>query len=368
MSRRIYSFLPILASTVLLVSYSASGQTRSTVPGNASGAEDYAVSARLNQPYFDWLNEDVSYIISPEERGAFLQLIKDDDRDRFIERFWQRRNPDPDNQDNPFESEHYRRLAYSNGHFSTGSTRGWKTDRGRVYIQCGQPDEVESNETGIDGHVETWGYRYLEGLGENVSFRFLDLGRVNDYRLVLEPDERSYLFHAEVSDVCSEELGCADVNRNLAQLDPDDSTDFDTRFKELEAAISERAELNDIHFSSHFDSVPVTSFTTLVPVTIEIPSFEFQAQSSESGQAVQLHLFLRITDSMGRVVETFEDAVPGVAGLAEVQASERPFLVQKNIALRPGTYLAAIALGNPELGTIGTHFSDLTVPAMSNQK
>jgi GWxTD domain-containing protein len=368
MSRRIYSFLPILASTVLLVSYSASGQTRSTVPGNASGAEDYAVPARLNQPYFDWLNEDVSYIISPEERGAFLQLIKDDDRDRFIEQFWQRRNPDPDTQDNPFESEHYRRLAYSNGHFSTGSTRGWKTDRGRVYIQCGQPDEVESNETGIDGHVETWGYRYLEGLGENVSFRFLDLGRVNDYRLVLEPDERSYLFHAEVSDVCSEDLGCADVNRNLAQLDPDDSPNFDIRFKELEAAISERAELNDIHFSSHFDSVPVTSFTTLVPVTIEIPSFEFQAQSSESGQAVQLHLFLRITDSMGRVVETFEDAVPGVAGLAEVQASERPFLVQKNIALRPGTYLAAIALGNPELGTIGTHFSDLTVPAVSNQK
>jgi hypothetical protein len=58
MSRRIYSFFLIIASTVLLVSYSASGQTRSTALGNSSGAQDYVVSARLNQPYFDWLNED----------------------------------------------------------------------------------------------------------------------------------------------------------------------------------------------------------------------------------------------------------------------------------------------------------------------
>jgi hypothetical protein len=168
--------------------------------------------------------------------------------------------------------------------------------------------------------------------------------------------------------VCSDETECADVFRSLVELDHDDSPNFNIRFKELEAAISERAELNDIRFSSHFDSIPVTSFTTLVPVTIEIPSFEFQARRSESGQAVQFHLFLRIADSMGRVVETFEDTVPGVAGLAEVQASERPFIVQKSIALRPGTYVAAIALGNPELGAIGTYFSELAVSAMSNQK
>jgi GWxTD domain-containing protein len=194
MSRRTYSFLPIIASTALLVSYSASGQTRPTALGNVSGAQDYVVSATLNQLYFDWLNEDVPYIISPEERGAFLQLIRDDDRDRFIEQFWQRRNPDPDAQDNLFESEHYRRLVYSNEHFSTGNIRGWKTDRGWIYIQCGQPDEVESNET-IEGYIETWRYRYLEGIGKNVSFRFVDLGRVNDYRLVLQPDERSHPFH-----------------------------------------------------------------------------------------------------------------------------------------------------------------------------
>jgi hypothetical protein len=87
MSRRIYSFFLIIASAVLLVSYSASGQTRSTALGNSSGAQDYVVSATLNQPYFDWLNEDVPYIISPEERGAFLQLIKDDARDRFMSNF-----------------------------------------------------------------------------------------------------------------------------------------------------------------------------------------------------------------------------------------------------------------------------------------
>lgn len=366
MSRRTFLFLPIIVSITLLVSYSASGQTRSTVVGNVSGAQDYEVSAGLTHPYFDWLNEDVSYIILPEERGAFLQLIKDDDRDRFIEQFWQRRNPDPDTQDNSFESEHYRRLVYSNDHFSTGSARGWKTDRGRIYIQWGQPDEVESNETAIEGNIETWRYRYLEGIGENVSLRFVDLGRVKDYRLVLQPDKRSSSFHAEVSDVCSNETECADVIRSLVEL-PGDNPDFTIRFKGLEAAVYERAELNDIHFNCRFDSTPATAFTTLATVTIEIPSFEFQPGRGESGQAVQLDLFLRITDSMGRVVETFEDAIPGVAGLAEVQTSERPFIFQKNIVLRPGTYVAAIALGNPELGAIGTSFSELAVSAMSNQ-
>jgi hypothetical protein len=103
---------------------------------------------------------------------------------------------------------------------------------------------------------------------------------VNDYHLVLQPDERSYLFHAETPDVCMEETGCADAVRNLVELDHDDGANFDIRFKELETAISERTELNDIRFSSHFDFVPATSFTTLVPVTIEIPSVEFQAHAA----------------------------------------------------------------------------------------
>ena len=104
----------------------------------------------LATPYKKWLDEDVAYIISPTERKSFLQLQTNEEREQFIEQFWQRRNPDPDSTDNPVKEEHYRRIAYANEHFSSGMP-GWKTDRGRIYIIWGKPDSLETHTLG-----ETW--------------------------------------------------------------------------------------------------------------------------------------------------------------------------------------------------------------------
>ncbi len=91
----------------------------------------------LDTPYKQWLNEDVIYIISPEERQAFLQLATNEEREQFIEQFWLRRSANPDLPDNDFKEEHYRRIAYANEHFASGIP-GWKTDRGRMYIMWGR--------------------------------------------------------------------------------------------------------------------------------------------------------------------------------------------------------------------------------------
>src|SRR6516225_11751193 len=101
----------------------------------------------LDTPYKTWLNEDVVYIISPEERRAFLQLETNEEREQFIEAFWLRRSSNPDLPENDFKEEHYRRIAYANEHFASGIP-GWKTDRGRIYIIWGAPDEIESHPTG----------------------------------------------------------------------------------------------------------------------------------------------------------------------------------------------------------------------------
>src|SRR5580698_6990485 len=82
---------------------------------------DKELYKELDSPYKKWLNEDVIYIITTEER------------EEFIEQFWQRRNPDPDSSANSFKEEHYRRIAYTNEHYASGIP-GWKTDRGRIYI------------------------------------------------------------------------------------------------------------------------------------------------------------------------------------------------------------------------------------------
>jgi GWxTD domain-containing protein len=101
----------------------------------------------LDSQYKKWLEEDVVYIITPEERSAFLHLSTNEEREQFIEQFWQRRNPDPDSPENTFKEEHYRRIAYANEHYSSGIP-GWRTDRGRIYIIWGPPDSSDEHPTG----------------------------------------------------------------------------------------------------------------------------------------------------------------------------------------------------------------------------
>src|SRR5260370_27536856 len=162
----------------------------------------------LDTPYKQWLNEDVVYIISPEERQAFLQLETNEEREQFIEQFWLRRSNNPDLPDNDFKEEHYRRIAYANEHFASGIP-GWKTDRGRMYIMWGPADEVESHPTAgtYDRPMEEGGgstttypwetsrWRYLEGIAENIILEFVDPRRSGQYHLTIDPSEKDALVH-----------------------------------------------------------------------------------------------------------------------------------------------------------------------------
>ncbi|MGH9805379.1 MAG: GWxTD domain-containing protein, partial [Candidatus Acidiferrales bacterium] len=101
----------------------------------------------LQTHYKKWLEEDVGYIITPEEREGFKHLNTEEEREQFVEQFWLRRDPTPDTIENESKEEHYRRIAYSNERFASGIP-GWKTDRGRMYIMHGPPDEIESHPAG----------------------------------------------------------------------------------------------------------------------------------------------------------------------------------------------------------------------------
>jgi len=147
--------------------------------------------ARQVSPYTRWLNEDVVYIISPEERAAFLDLQTNPEREQFIEQFWKRRDPTPDTPKNEFEEEHYRRIAYANLHFPTATGKaGWKTDLGRIYILYGPPDEIDDHATGsvvaVLPYID-WTYRYLDGIGTNVKIEFVDPAGTHDFRMTSDP-------------------------------------------------------------------------------------------------------------------------------------------------------------------------------------
>jgi GWxTD domain-containing protein len=140
-------------------------------------------------PYINWLTQDVAYIITDAEREAFKNLQSDPEREHFIEQFWQRRDPTPGTPENEFKEEHYRRIAYANQHFAS-AVAGWKTDRGRIYITYGPPDEKESHPNGNKTSpvpFEQWLYHFIDGVGTNVVIEFVDPNNTGEYRMTTDP-------------------------------------------------------------------------------------------------------------------------------------------------------------------------------------
>jgi GWxTD domain-containing protein len=163
-------------------------------------------SQPLSGPYGKWMNEDVAYIANDQERATFNSLRTDKEREHFIEQFWLRRDPTPGTPENEFKEEHYRRIAYSNERFIVrGKTPGWKTDRGRIYIIYGPPDEIEDHPSGgryttPGGEVTTtfpfqqWRYRHIAGVGNNVIMEFVDKTGSKDYQMTKDPHVKETIY------------------------------------------------------------------------------------------------------------------------------------------------------------------------------
>jgi GWxTD domain-containing protein len=152
--------------------------------------QDQPKAAAIETPYRKWVVEDVAYIITDAERAAFRRLTTDEEREHFIEQFWLRRDPTPGTPANEFKEEHYRRIAYANDHYTDAAgLAGWKTDRGRVYITYGPPDEIESHPNGGSDHpfpYEQWMYKLIAGVGNNVIVEFDDPNRNGEYHMTAD--------------------------------------------------------------------------------------------------------------------------------------------------------------------------------------
>lgn len=191
---------PVLAAVVLMASTATVLAAWHANPGSAPAPQQ--TDQKVDGPWGKWLNEDVAYIISNEEKTAFEGLKTDEERQHFIEQFWARRDPTPDTTENEFKEEHYRRIAYANDHWG-GDRPGWKADRGRIYIRYGPPDEIESHPSGgtynrpesegggsaTTHPFEDWRYSHFEGVG-SLTIEFVDRSSSGEFRMTLDPKEK----------------------------------------------------------------------------------------------------------------------------------------------------------------------------------
>ena len=360
----------------------------------------------LDTPYKQWLNEDVVYIIAPEERQSFLQLETNEEREQFIEQFWLRRSSNPDLPDNDFKEEHYRRIAYTNEHFASGIP-GWKTDRGRMYIMWGAADEVESHPTGgtYDRPMEegggststypweTWRYRYMEGIGENVIWEFVDPTGSGEYRLTMDPSEKDALLHVPGAGLSLlESMGMASKTDRFTRSDGTNlprtmggesasMNEFNrleqyskafrppqVKYKDLEAIVTARIVRDQVHFAYRTDYLKVTNDTVLVPVTVQIPNNQLSFDSKEGVHSATLNIFGRVSTLTGRVVQTFEDPVSRDFPESLFQRSLKlQSIYQKAIPLRPGLYRLDIVIKDVKSGNVGVINTRLQVPKFGDE-
>lgn len=370
--------------------------------------KDKDLYKELASPYKKWLDEDVVYIITPEERGAFLHLSTNEEREQFIEQFWQRRNPDPDSPENTFKEEHYRRIAYANEHFASGIP-GWKTDRGRIYIMWGKPDEIDSHPSGgtydrpaEEGGGETstfpfedWRYRYLEGIGENVELEFVDPTMTGEYHLTSDPSEKDALTYVPGAGLTQmESMGLASKTDRFNNTDGTHSAapiggmqteaqnEFTrlelmakiqqpppVKFKDLEAVVTSRVVRDQVKFDYHFDFLRITSDTVLVPITIQIPTRQLSFQEKDGVDSATINLFGRITSLSGRIVNTFEDTVHSDIPSSLLQKSLKTSRIyQKAVPLTPGLYRLDIVLKDVNSGNVGVVNTRLAVPQYNDDQ
>jgi GWxTD domain-containing protein len=359
----------------------------------------------VSKTYKNWLDQDVRYIITPEEEQAFKLLATDEERDSFIESFWLRRDPTPDTEENEFREEHYRRIQYANEHYAAGIP-GWRTDRGRIYIVWGPPDETDSHPSGGNYQRETaegggststfpferWRYRYLEGIGNEVIIEFVDTCMCNDYHISIDPNEKDALLHTPGGGATlNEQMGKG--NRADRMMGTPGGTDpygmnnngtkqFDAleryakltapppvKFKDLEEKVNTKIRYNLMPFDMRTDYVKVTSDTVLIPITIQIKTKDMTFIQKEGIQRASVNIFGRISTITGRVASTFEDTV-GVDEPNELleKALLTSQMYWKAVPLKPGMYKIDVAVKDVNGDRVGTLVRSIRVPDFDEEK
>ena len=374
-------------------------QKKNTQSGSDPSEKPRNVKPELKKAYKDWLEKDVAYIITDEERKAFKKLETDEERERFIEEFWRRRDPDPDTDENEFREEYYERIAYANEHYASGIP-GWKTDRGRIYIMWGKPDEVESHPSGgaynresYEGGgststypFERWFYRYLPGVGSGIEIEFVDPTGSGEYRIARNPDEKDALLHVPGAGLTlAEEMGLSDKGDRIANLGgfgmanymrEQDSpfsrlqilTDIQrppqVKFTELASAVNTPViEDNPLNFDVRVDFFRQSDERVITAFTIQTDNQNLVFKDSGGIQEAQLNIFGKITHVSGRRAGTFEDPVITRATADELtEAKERKSAYQKAVALTPGRYRVDVIVRDIASGATGVRHVGFEVP------
>ena len=385
----------------------------SALPQSGAARKEAAMSSYFQK----WLEEDVYWIISEEEREVFTRLTIDEERDAFIQQFWDRRDPDPSTADNEFKIEHYRRILYANEKFTAGIS-GWKTDRGMIYIKFGPPDRMVSKPTGgpyererKEGGgftsifpIERWEYRHIEGVGDDVELEFVDDKGGGLFELTFDKQRKDALLLSGnmglTQDELEREMMGGTINKQdrvagrrysgdykgvhsgmggfesardkpLAQLGMSASLNRvpAVRFKDLEAAVTTRVLYTGLPFDIRQDFIRLTDNEVLVPITVLVSNEQMGFTRTLGIYHGGVQIFGRVVGLRNQIEAMFEEEVMRDFSPDDFEkAKSRSSIYQKHLILKPGIYKIDIAVKDLQSNRIGTLERRLEVPRFGEPK
>ena len=313
-------------------------------------AQEEQLRSEEAQAYFKkWLEEDVVYIITREEKEIFQKLTNDEERERFIEQFWFRRDSDPSTAHNEFKEEHYRRIAYVNERYESGEP-GWKTDRGRIYIIQGPPDQIEPHPTGgpydrplwegggttVTFPFEVWRYRHIGGIGEDVLIEFVDPSYTGEYRIARSADDKDAFYNVPTLGLTMDEAEgfVARSDRGTSQdmryyLRRDNPFDRyrqyvlvqrppEIRYKDLQQAVQVNLSYDELPVRVQFDQFRLGEGRMIVPLTFEIENSDLTLVDRDGRMTADVAIYGQISNLSGQIINEFEDELVVSAEPGEV--------------------------------------------------
>jgi len=383
----------LLITFLSIVAAGTAFSQRSSNRSRQEGSADY---------YKKWLQEDVIYIISEEEKKVFKDLTTDEERESFIEQFWFRRDSDPRTPENEFKEEHYRRVVYANERFASG-VPGWRTDRGRIYIVFGAPAQIEAYPSGgsynREAHegggftsvfpFERWRYRHIDGIGDDVEIEFVDKSMSGEYRIALSPDEKDALMMVPGAGLTwREEMGLSS-KADRPYFNPtagnDPSIGFlrakdqpfermeryfnlqrppQIKFEDLKGIVTTHVTYNQLPYLMRTDFIRLSTDKVLVPVTVEIQNRHLEYKKELDFNRATVNVYGLVTSLTGRIIAEFEHTIISeFTDAAFERGRQMRSIYQKIVALPPGQrFKLDLAVKDIGSGLVGGVSRGINVP------
>lgn len=366
--------------------------------------------AALAEKYRKWLDEEVVYIISENERDVFRSLRTDAERDNFIKMFWKRRDPTPETPVNEFREEHYRRIAFANDVYFEGKA-GWRSDRGRVYIMFGPPDFFETNPGGGRGFLfgaqaptaefpsEVWTYREIPGLktqDSRVDFTFINYYAAGSYQLTDNPALANALRnvslparYAGYNDYPSDQAfksptEIAQMAQNaykqpllqlamMAELSKSrgevlEELERSSRQRKLKGIVESKAALGGLVVSSKENYLRGTDGLTYIPMVLEVAAKDIEFRPARDRYEGLVNFYIEVKDANGIVFQKSDRLEMNLKEDSYRRRLAENYQYLQGASLKPGRYFLHLVVWDELSGKVGYVDRWIDVPATASDE